>query len=435
MNSLMVRWITVWFGVQLVLHFVLVLIPTLQHGGTSFAGYYTASWLMARGQFSPQAYDNAWFDAQVAIAMQDPEAGEIISPNLPTVGFAVFPLVPFHPDTAEAIFALTSWIVSWGALATGVWITRPHTNERAKWVWLIGGMLLVWSSPFIANLWIGQIYGFLFLGLVLVGVALIWRKDSVAGVVLGTLFMLKSAGSLLLILPVIYRRFGLWVGFGAMVVLLGLASFWWVDLATWERYLEAVRASGTLPITTVTAYQTTVGFISHLFRYDERWNPVPLANLPGIVSPLYILITASAVLLTCGILYRSRAPILYSIGLLLLLSIVSVPFAEEHHFIMALLPLLVIAQTVREQQGRQRVIGVGLLALVGIALLLPLPYEHPRLSVGWWAIFAYPRLYGTWLLWGVGCCLAATSPPSFPSISRREAKRQPTPLPPSPEWE
>jgi hypothetical protein len=433
MNSSMARWMTVWFGVQMVLHFALVVVPTVQHGSASFAGYYTASWLMARGQFTAQAYDNAWFDAQVAIAMQDPEAGEIISPNLPTVGFALFPLVPFHPDVAKAIFAVTSWLASWVALAVVVGLTRPRMNERAEWGWLIGGMLLVWSSPFIANLWMGQIYGFLFLGLVLVGVALIVRKDVGAGAVLGTLFMLKSAGSLLLILPALYRRFGLWVGFGGMAGVLGLASLGWVDVATWERYLEAVGASSALPITTVTAYQTTLGMISHLFRYDEQWNPLPLANAPQIVSPLYLIVTVSALLLTCWILYRSCAPILYGTGLLLLLSIVSVPFAEEHHFIMALLPLLVISQSVRERQGRQRSIGVGLLGLVGIALLLPLPYEHPRLNVGWWAIFAYPRLYGTWLLWGVGCWLAATSPPPLSSVARQTGKRQPTPLPPSQE--
>lgn len=409
-------WLVVWFVVQIGLHFVLVVVPTLRHGGDSFDGYYTASWLMARGQFTSRAYDNKWFADQVRVAMQDPTAQEVISPNLPTVGFAVLPLVLFPPDTAKTIFTLTNWLVSWAALVIGVWLTRPLMNERIEQMWWVGGMVLVWSSPSIANLWVGQIYGFLFLGVVLVGAALMSRKDRVAGAVLGTLFMLKSAGSLLLLLPLVYRRVGLWIGFGSIAALLGLASFGWVDLATWEQYGEAVRAAGALANTTVPAYQTTLGLLSHWFRYDSQWNPVPLVNFPGIVFPLYFIITASAALLTCWLLYRSATSILFGMGLLLLLSMISVPYAEEYHFIMALLPLLAVVQEGWKRGGRQWLMVRRMVVLVGALLLLPLSYEHPRLSVGWWVIFAYPRLYGTWMLWGVGCWLAATSPPQHATV-------------------
>lgn len=407
-RSRAVLWLTLWFVLQMGLHFAVVVIPAVQQGGDSFAGYYTASWLMARGEFTSLAYSNDWFAAQVPIAMQDPTASEVISPNLPTVGFAVLPLVAFHPALAQTMFTLTSWLVSWVALAIVVWRTRPVNGGGTERGWIIGGMLLVWSSPFIANLWIGQIYSFLFFALVLVWVACSHNRNVVAGAVFGIAFMLKSTGSLLFLLPVIYRRFGFWVGLGIVIAGLGLASLFWIQPQTWATYLEAVGIAGNRPWVAVTAYQTTLGMLSHLFRYDADWNPTPIMNLSVLVRPLYILITGVAVVWTGWILYHSKAAIGFGMALLLILSVISVPFAEEYHFLLIFLPLLLVVQQVRESQGQARLILGILITLIGALLLLPLPYEHPRLSAGWLAFFAYPRLYGTWLLWGVGCYVAMT---------------------------
>lgn len=404
-RSRAVRWLTLWFVLQMGVHFAVVVVPAMQQGEASFAGYYTASWLMARGEFTSLAYDNEWFAAQVPVAMQDPTAREVISPNLPTVGFAVLPLVPLHPAVAQTIFTLTSWLVGWVALAIVVWLTRPYAEGWRGWGWLVGGMLLVWSSPFIANLWIGQIYSFLFLALVLVWVAFLRNRNVLAGAVLGIAFMLKSTGSLLFLLPVIYRRFGFWVGLGTVMVGIGVASLFWIQPQTWATYVEAVGIAGNRPWVAVTAYQTTLGMISHLFRYDAEWNTTPILKLPELVRPLYVIITGVAVAWTCWLLYRSKAPIGGGMELLLILSVISVPFAEEYHFLLVFLPLLVIVQQVRGRQGQERRILGILLVLIGGLLLLPLPYEHPRLSMGWLAFFAYPRLYGTWILWGVGCWL------------------------------
>jgi hypothetical protein len=396
-------WLMAWVGVQLVLHFTLVVVPALRGGVPSFSAYYTASWLMVRGEFSAQAYDNTWFAAQVPIAMQEPNVREVIAPNLPTVGFAMLPLVGLPPDVAKILFTGVSWGASWLALAIVVWQTRLRTGGIAEWGWLVGGSLLGWSAPFVANLWIGQIYGLLFLALVVMWRWLVRHRNLGAGMVLGVAFMLKSTGSLLFLLPLIYRRWGFWVGVGLSILGLGVASLVWIHPQTWLAYVEAVGLASNRPWVAVTAYQTTLGMLSHFLRYDAEWNPFPLVDMPGLVRPLYIAITVFAVTFTCWLLYRTNAPITLGVGLLGLLSVISVPFAEEYHFILLLLPLLVIGERAWAIMGRERLILWLLLGVIGVFLWLPLPYEHPRLSVGWWAWLAYPRLYGAWLLWGVGC--------------------------------
>jgi hypothetical protein len=39
------------------------------------------------------------------------------------------------------------------------------------------------------------------------------------------------------------------------------------------------------------------------------------------------------------------------------------------------------------------------LALAALLLGAPLPYKAPQIQAGWWAIIAYPRVYGAYLLW------------------------------------
>jgi hypothetical protein len=47
-------------------------------------------------------------------------------------------------------------------------------------------------------------------------------------------------------------------------------------------------------------------------------------------------------------------------------------------------------------------------------IALDLPYRSPRLADGAWALLAYPKLYGAWLLWGLAiwaCRPAAVAVP------------------------
>jgi hypothetical protein len=74
------------------------------------------------------------------------------------------------------------------------------------------------------------------------------------------------------------------------------------------------------------------------------------------------------------------------------------PVGAGHHYVLAL-PSLVIACWWAWEAGLGRLAwGV----LIGAAFMMgaPLPYLSPRFAGGWMALFAYPRVYGAYLLWG-----------------------------------
>ena len=57
----------------------------------------------------------------------------------------------------------------------------------------------------------------------------------------------------------------------------------WVGVDSYRRWaVEVVPTWLTTPKLMVPAYQTVAGFLGHLFRYDQRWNPAPIVNVPFI---------------------------------------------------------------------------------------------------------------------------------------------------------
>jgi hypothetical protein len=75
----------------------------------------------------------------------------------------------------------------------------------------------------------------------------------------------------------------------------------------------------------------------------------------------------------------------------LLLSVILVPAAEQHHYIL-LFPAFALAAL---SFNLSRIPLLAATALVAI----PLAYGSKELSEGWWSLLAYPRLYGAILLY------------------------------------
>jgi hypothetical protein len=69
------------------------------------------------------------------------------------------------------------------------------------------------------------------------------------------------------------------------------------------------------------------------------------------------------------------------------LSVLSLPAVEEPHFVLMAIPLALLPLDAFE------------LAIIGALLIVPLEFTSERFTNGWWALLAYPRLYGAWLLW------------------------------------
>ncbi|MDX1523962.1 MAG: hypothetical protein R3264_20200, partial [Anaerolineae bacterium] len=134
-------------------------------------------------------------------------------------------------------------------------------------------------------------------------------------------------------------------------------------------------------------------------HFDPDWNLEPVYHWPLLAVGLTVLVTIGATGLTLWIGYRASTFGLFAA--LMPLSVILLPVAEEHHYVVMLIPIFYVAyQLSRRPLSQPRPWGRWL--LFGSALFLffvPIPYEEFWLGAGWMALLAYPRLYGGWLLW------------------------------------
>jgi hypothetical protein len=378
---------------------VKVIIPATGHMTHGFIGYYVAALLLRRGQLGPQAYDNEWFINQVQAIVRQP-IGEIMTPTLPTVSLIALPFTFLPPQAAR-----TAWIwfnffillLALGLLMTTLSRANQTGTQPLWWGGFIAFALIF--PPVVANLRIGQSF-ILFFGLfVLAYFGLVNRQDRLAGLALGLAFILKTAGLSLWLLLLAQRRWhALAWGIGLIVVTF-LLSLPWIGLATWGAYFQAAWTVTGSPTVAVTAYQTTAGFFAHLFRFDPTWNPNPIADWPALARLLTLLVTVAS--LTITLWWGRFAPVVKFFAALIPLSIVLLPVAEEHHFVILLIPIFSLIDDLRQHPPAAGGLSLDYIWL-GIALCLlvvPIRYDDLALSVGWWALLAYPRLYGAWLIW------------------------------------
>jgi len=68
------------------------------------------------------------------------------------------------------------------------------------------------------------------------------------------------------------------------------------------------------------------------------------------------------------------------------LSVLSLPAAAEPHFVLRAIPLALLRLSVLE------------FVVIAALLIVPLEFTAGRFTTGWAVLFAYPRLYGAWLL-------------------------------------
>ncbi len=171
-------------------------------------------------------------------------------------------------------------------------------------------------------------------------------------------------------------------------------------LAGWQRFAEVLIEHSREPGWAAgLAFQTTPSFFQHMVRPDAHWNPGPLSVQPAWVARLCLGLV-SVVALGATLWQGRTAALDLAFGAALTLGVVLLPFAEEYHYALLLLPLAVaITHLARRASPRPRW-ALGWLALIVVLLAVPWPYKDPWLNVGWHALLGYPRLYGGWLLWG-----------------------------------
>jgi len=376
-----------------------VLIPAegqLTHG---FAAYYTASRLLLRGQGDARLYDTAWFDAQTRLMMNG-EAGDIYNVNPPSTAWMMIGLAGLSPYAARLAWTLANLGLLVATLALLSW------ELGLGWAGLgLLALIALSFTPLMENFRLGQAY---ILVLFLYTLALMgFRRgqDWLPGLSLALLLTLKSAGWPLFLLLILYRRWRA-LGFAlAGVALVVLGGLPWLGPDAWRAYLMALPAVGREPWSAVIPYQTTNSLWQHLFRYDPRWNPGPVADLPGLAAGLVALTAIAALALTLWAVRRGN-PGRLAFAAFVALAVLLEPVGEQYHHTVLLLPLAVLLAHLGRQSvgsgqwavGRNRLLPGAILALALLAL--PFDLGHAA-TIGWAALLAYPRVYGTWLLWGV----------------------------------
>ncbi len=381
----------VWF-------LVVTFIPALQNFRHGFPTYYVSARLLWEGRWTPQVYDNAWFAAEVQ-ARTPNGVGEVFAPNPPSTALIMLPLA-----WLEIVLARHVWLwLSLAALLVTLALLARHIGPGRLWARAVVLTLPFLYAPLHENFRLANVYGVLLLlfTLTLVG----WQRPAGAGMALGVAAGAKLSGSpLWLVLAARGRWHALAWAAGAALLLVAL-SVGVQGAATWQRYVSVLlEHAGEPGWAAGLAFQTTPSFFQHLFRPDATWNPQPLWVLPAWVARACTLVVSAAAL--GALAWRARTAALdLAVALAVTLAVIVLPFAEEYHYALLVLPLAV---AVKHVAGAGRWWSTVWLGLAFLLLAGPWPYKDPWLNVGWHALLGYPRLYGGWLL--AGWLLRAMTP-------------------------
>jgi hypothetical protein len=354
----------------------------MTHG---FSTYYAAAHALAAGQFGPWVYSDASFGAYLP-AVVGGDVREIYAPNTPAAALVALPVVWLPPMAARSIWlALT--ITALVAAVSWLAIDAAARHTPLLPLWTVAALV---SPAVLANIRTAQVYVVLFAAVVAALSMLERGRDALAGLILGAVFAIKpTIGPLLIMLLWIGGyRVVLWSAVAAAVIVLFTIPV--VGFEAWVAWPSIARAFVARPSTSVTAYQTTTGFLRHLCVADAV-NPSPIGECGTAAAMLPLLKTVAAIEMTLWKVPRTARRLPIAAGICL--SLLATPIAEDHQFVLLAIPIFILAADAPELRAW----------LVAAVLLLSLPgsWTWERFTSGWWALLAYPRLFATWALWAL----------------------------------
>jgi|GEM_PF-614176 len=386
-----------WWGWALVGLAVVRLAVFVAHAAVTptygFVGYYTMARLVLEGQPVSRLYDDAWYQAQ--IPRFEPQANDIFRPNPPTATLIMLPLAWLSHDAAR---------VAWTVLNAGLLVAAVAALLRGLG-WPVAWQQAFWLMALLFQpVWVNFEYGQAYLLLLALSV-LAWRaydrdRPGVLGAVLGGLLILKTAGALLWPLALARRQWRALAVAGGVAAGVALLALPLTGLAAWPVFAGLLLKLPAEPNLSVTAYQTVTSLARHLFSYDAFWNPAPLLVAPALAWGLPALGGALLLALTVYAAWINRDKRL-AFAAFTLAGLALSPLTLDYHFALALVPIALLAAWLREQPWQRGHWPWIVLALGVAGIGLDLPYQSPRLDGGAWALLAYPKLYGTLLLWGL----------------------------------
>lgn len=355
----------------------------ITHG---FAAYYASSRLILDHRGGALLYDDGVFRAEVE-ALTEGRARDIYWANPPTTALLFLLLAKLSINDARYVWMLVSLIAVLLALSlSGLVILKFPLYTNAFY---IASSLFLLSTPLAENFRFGQAYAVMLAFYTFALCAAYFGYDRLAGFWLGLVLTLKGSGIPLMILLLFRGKWQVVIGAFLTSAALALVSLPLIGVAAWRIYLfDVVPRFLADPVITMTAYQTVPGFIQHLFAYHPIWNPAPIINLP-VVATIASKLTG-LMLLGVAAKHSRRAALEWTFCVGLVLSVILIPAAEQHHYVL-LFPAFLLGIHSIQVPKVPLYISAALVAL-------PLDYMTMALTSGWGALFAYPRLYGAIIL-------------------------------------
>jgi alpha-1,2-mannosyltransferase len=229
-------------------------------------------------------FDTFWLSARAFL-----EGGEVYATgaelenlNPPLWVLLISPFGLLEPLVAYRFFVLITLCITVAYLA---WVA-DELRLRPAWA-VIGGVMLILSSPMLATLALGQIYPFLAIGLVVAWIADRRERHRISGAALGLVVALKPSLAPVLLWPLVRRRWGaFWAAIvaGAAATLLGAVVVGFGATLDWLRLISESPASpywdnASLPSAAARLF-TDNPYARHVATW--KWT-VPLAYVLGIV--------------------------------------------------------------------------------------------------------------------------------------------------------
>ncbi len=170
-------------------------------------------------------FDSFWRSARALLSGEDlyDTGARLVNLNPPVWTVLISPLGYLEVLTAYRVFVVISLVTTVGYLA---W-TAEEVRLGGAWA-LIGGVMLLLSSPLLSTLALGQVYPVLALGLVAAWIADRRERWMASGVALGLVVALKPSLLPVLLWPLVRRR---WRSFGAALAAGAAATLVGVILA------------------------------------------------------------------------------------------------------------------------------------------------------------------------------------------------------------
>lgn len=365
-------------------YFLIFIIDKSDKPTHGFASYFTASKLLAEGKNVSNFYNDKWFSNEVEKNV--PGIYEIYHVNPPTTALLFLPLSKFDYITARITLTIFNLIL----LIITFLIIVKSLNLSGKWI-PVGIIITLCFQPLYANFAYAQAYVLIFFLLVLSWQAYIINNEKLLGVLLGGMLIIKTAGVILFILLLVQKKWrGIIYGVTS-VVLLFLITLPFVGFNSWIVYFQTLINYSASPELSVTAYQAIHSFFYHLTFFDPVWNPHPVIDYPFLGETFTI--SFSFILLAFSIYFalKNKMPGLM-FGIFVLAGIILNPASIDYHFVIVLLPVLIFMKIITNNKS---IITWILFLLFYLLLALPIPYTSAKITYGWLAVFAYPKLYGT----------------------------------------